>query len=82
MNLALLVVIARPVASCLAAGTLKTLLDYQGGQHWTPAIVDGAITALVMAGSLLGITGAVTGVQKATSTAAAANRSAKAPPTS
>jgi hypothetical protein len=64
MSLQLAWVIAKPIASVLLAGVLRTLLDVQGGQHWGPAVVDGLIVALYAAGGLLGVSGAQAGVQK------------------
>ena len=66
---------ARPIATCLVAGGLKALVDYQAAPKWTPALVDGGITALLMAGTMLGVGGAVAGAR----TAVAAQQSG-APP--
>lgn len=66
-----LVALVRPVITCLVAGGLKTLEDYQANPKWVPALVDGGITAGVVAASLLGIQGATSGAQKVATTSAA-----------
>ena len=73
---AVLSALVRPVVTCLVAGSLKVMLDYQANPRWSPALVDGAITALVTAASILGIGGAVLGVRSVAPTFPAA----KSPP--
>jgi hypothetical protein len=78
--LALILASARPVATCLVAGGLKTLYDYQAAPHWTPALIDGGITALLLAGTMLGGAGVASGVQKASMATKAASAARNVPP--
>ncbi|HJS94531.1 MAG TPA: hypothetical protein VJ741_09720 [Solirubrobacteraceae bacterium] len=59
---AIVVSLLRPVGTCLVAGALKTLYDYQATQRWGPALVDGGITLLVAAAAWLGWNGAAAGI--------------------
>jgi len=62
---AIVIAAARPVAVVLLAGIIKFLWDYQHDPVLQPAIIDGALTAALMASSFLGVNGVVSGVQNA-----------------
>jgi hypothetical protein len=63
--LAILVAGIKPTITCLIAGGLKCLYDYQADHVWEPALIDGAITALALAWSMAGVAGVAVGARNA-----------------
>lgn len=76
--LAILVAGIKPGVTCLIAGGLKCLYDYQSGHLWEPALVDGGITALAFAWSMAGVGGIAFGARSALTARARAIDGARA----